>query len=185
MGLINVRDLLQFPTGDNSSDTIINGVHFNLTALNLHNYTIYSNGTISNASKCYLIFDNYKPYMFANGSFVNGTNCYAPYYGIKTRGATSIVFAVLFAASIVFTLVNLRKHGRLFIREDKRFRAIGRRWQWYWMCFVAACGIISCLTGVDVDRYYLQSIPIILQSFFFSLALPGTLAMVWEATRHW
>jgi hypothetical protein len=88
-------------------------------------------------------------------------------------------------ASIMFSLVNLRKHGRLFLREDKRFRVVGRRWQWYWMCFVAACAVISCLTGIDVDRYYLQDIPIILQGFFFSLMLPGTLAMVWEATRHW
>ncbi|KAF2500652.1 hypothetical protein BU16DRAFT_523424 [Lophium mytilinum] len=185
MGLIDMRDLLQFPSGDNSSDTVINGVHFNLTALNLYNYTIYSNNTISNASKCYLIFEKYQPHMFTNGSWVNGTACNTPYYGIKTRGATSIGFAALFAATIVFSLINLRKHGRLFIREDKRFRAIGRRWQWYWMCFVAACGIISCITGVDVDRDYLQNIPIVLQSFFFCLALPGTLAMVWEATRHW
>ena len=53
------------------------------------------------------------------------------------------------------------------------------------MLFVAACGLISSFTGVDVDRYYLQSTPIIMQSLFFSLMLPGTLAMVWEAVRHW
>jgi hypothetical protein len=53
------------------------------------------------------------------------------------------------------------------------------------MVFVAACGMISTITGVDVDRYYLQELPIVLQSFFFLLMVPGTLAMVWEATRHW
>lgn len=185
MGLINMRELLQFPSGDNSSDTVVNGVHFNLTALNLYNYTIYSNNTISNASKCYLIFDHYQPHMFENGSWVNGTSCYGPYYHIHGRGVSSIVFGSLFMASIMFSLVNLRKHGRLFLREDKRFRVVGRRWQWYWMCFVAGCAVISCLTGIDVDRYYLQDIPIILQGFFFSLMLPGTLAIVWEATRHW
>jgi Protein of unknown function (DUF2434) len=185
MGLINMRELLQFPSGDNSSDTVVNGVHFNLTALNLYNYTIYSNNTISNASNCYLIFDYYQPHMFENGSWVNGTSCYEPYYHIHGRGISSIVFGSLFMASIMFSLVNLRKHGRLFLREDKRFRVVGRRWQWYWMCFVAACAVISCLTGIDVDRYYLQDLPIILQGFFFSLMLPGTLAMVWEATRHW
>jgi hypothetical protein len=185
MLLLQLRELLQFPGGDNETDTVINGVHFNLTALHEFNYTIYSNGTISNDSNCYLIFNQYQPSMFSNGSWVNGTSCYNPYYGIKTRGKLSIAFAAFFAASIMFTLMNLRKHGRQFLREDKRFRLVGRRWQWYWMCFVAACGLISCITGVDVDRDYLQSIAIVLQGFFFSLMLPGTLAIVWEATRHW
>ncbi|KAF2086325.1 hypothetical protein K490DRAFT_44412 [Saccharata proteae CBS 121410] len=185
MPLLDLRELLQFPGGDNSTDTVLNGVHFNLTALERFNYTIYDNGTISNRSKCYLIFDHYQPSMLSNGSWINGTSCYLPYYGIRTRAKTGIAFAALFTITIMFTLVNLRKHGRLFLREDKRFRVIGRRWQWYWMCFVAACGIISTITGIDVDRDYLQNIPIVLQGFFYCLMLPGTLAMVWEATRHW
>ncbi|KAF2144633.1 uncharacterized protein K452DRAFT_316589 [Aplosporella prunicola CBS 121167] len=185
MPLLDLRELRSFPSGDNNTDTLINGVHFNLTALKYYNYTVYSNNTISNRSRCYLIFDQYQPTMFSNGSWVNGTSCYVPYYGIKARGAIGIGFAALFAASIMFTLINLRKHGRMFLREDKRFRIIGRRWQWYWMCFVAACGIISTITGVDVDRDYLQQLAIVLQSFFYCLMLPGTLAMVWEATRHW
>ncbi|KAF4305806.1 hypothetical protein GTA08_BOTSDO06709 [Botryosphaeria dothidea] len=185
MPLLNLRELLQFPGGDNATDTVINGIHFNLSALEYFNYTIYDNGTISNSSRCYLIFDHHQPVMMSNGSWVNGTSCYFPYYSIRTRGAIGIAYAALFGASIMFTLINLRKHGRLFLREDKRFRVIGRRWQWYWMCFVAACGMISTITSVDVDRNYLQSLPIILQSFFFTLMLPGTLAMVWEAVRHW
>ncbi|KAL1636363.1 hypothetical protein SLS58_009856 [Diplodia intermedia] len=185
MPLLNLRELISFPDGNNATDTEINGVHFNLTALEQFNYTIYDNGTISNASRCYLIFSKYQPVMMSNGSWINGTSCYLPYYRIHARGGTGIGFACLFGASIMFTLINLRKHGRLFLREDKRFRVIGRRWQWYWMCFVAACGMISTIAGVDVDRYYLQSLPIILQSFFYTLMLPGTLAMVWEAVRHW
>ncbi|KAF2267632.1 hypothetical protein CC78DRAFT_62750 [Lojkania enalia] len=187
MPYLQLRDLLQFPEGDNSTDTdtIINGVHFNLTALQHWNYTIYSNGTISNNSKCYLIFDNFKPHMFSNGSWVNATTCYIPYYGIHGRGIASIAFASLFCISIMFTLLNLRKHGKRWLREDKRFRVVGRRWQWYWMSFVAACGMISTLTGIDVDRYYLQHLPIILQSFFFMLMVPASLAMVWEGVRHW
>lgn len=185
MPTIDIRELLQFPTGDNSTDVLINGVHFNRTALDLFNYTYYSNNTISNASECYLIFDQYQPFMQFNGSWINGTSCYGPYYGIRQRGALSVAFATLFGLSIMFTLVNLRKHGRMFIREDKRFRIVGRRWQWYWMCFVAACGMISTISGIDVDRDYLQDLAIILQSFFFTLMLPGTLAVVWEAVRHW
>ncbi|KAF2121984.1 hypothetical protein BDV96DRAFT_640053 [Lophiotrema nucula] len=185
MPLLNLRELLQFPDGDGATDTVVNGVHFNLTALEQFHYAIYSNNTISNNSRCYLIFDQFKPTMLSNGSWVNATSCYIPYYRIHGRGIASIVFASFFTLSLLFTLINLRKHGRQFLREDKRFRIVGRRWQWYWMLFVAACGMISTLTGVDVDRYYLQQMPIVLQSFFFTLMVPGSLAMVWEATRHW
>lgn len=186
MPLIDLRDIIAFPNnGDNSTDTVINSMHFNTTALKYFNYTLYSNNTLSNNSKCYLIFDMYKPYLFANGTFVNGTSCYSPINAIKTRGATGVAFAGLFAISIMFTLVNLKKHGELFLREDKRFRVIGRRWQWYWILFTAACGIISTITGIDVDRDYLQDIALVLQSFFFCLMMPGSLAMVWEAVRHW
>lgn len=187
MILHHPRDAIPFASlpSTNASDVVINGLHFNRTALALYNYTYYTNHTLSNASRCYLVFDHFKPAMFANGSWANATSCYIPYYGIAARGQASIAFGVVFGISIMFTLINLRKHGKLYLREDKRFRVIGRRWQWYWMLFVAACGMISCFTGVDVDRYYLQQIPIMLQCFFFVLMVPGALAMVWECTRHW
>ncbi|KAI9797234.1 MAG: hypothetical protein M1835_001590 [Candelina submexicana] len=185
MGLINMRELLQFPSGENSTDVLINGIHFNRTALNYFNYTLWDNGTLSNGSKCFLTFDHYQPIMLSNGTFINGTSCYDPYYQIHSRGALGLTFACLFAASVMFTLINLRKHGRLFLPSEKRFTAIGRRWQWYWMLFVAACGIISGITGIDVDRDYLQSLALILQNFFYVLIQPGLLAAVWEATRHW
>ncbi|KAI9816604.1 MAG: hypothetical protein M1827_001737 [Pycnora praestabilis] len=180
MPVFDVRDPLQFPQGENSTDVFINGIHFNRTALYIFNYTLYDNGTLSNTSHCYLIFNQYQPSMLMNGTFINGTSCYNPYYEIKARGSLGLVFACLFAASIMFTLINLRKHGRLFLPSEKRFRAVGRRWQWYWLLFVAACGIISGITSIDVDRDYLQSMAIILQSFFYYLMEPGILAAVWE-----
>jgi len=186
MAHLSPRSLVPFtPSGDNGTSTTINDVTFSLTALQHFNYTLYSNHTLSNGSKCYLIFDAFKPHMLDNGTWINATTCYIPYYGISVRGKTSIVFGVLFGLSIMFTLMNLKKHGAQYLREDKRFRLVGRRWQWYWMLFVAACAMISLFTGVDVDRYYLQQMPIILQSFFFMLMVPGALAMVWEGTRHW
>ena len=185
MPLLDLRELVLPADSDNATDRTINGVHFNNTALEQFGYQLYSNKTLSNNSKCYLIFDNFKPSMLNNGTWVNATTCYIPYFSIQTRGYLSIAFGALFGVSIMFTLMNLRKHGRLYLREDKRFRVVGRRWQWYWMLFVAACGMISTLTGVDIDRYYLQQIPIVLQGFFFVLMVPGALAMVWEGTRHW
>lgn len=186
MPLLDPRDAIQFEEGSNSSSTTINDITFNLTTLRHFGYTLYSNKTISNSSsECYLIFDEFKPSILDNGTWVNGTTCYIPYYGIQTRGILSIVFGSLFGITIVFTLINLRKHGKLYLREDKRFRVVGRRWQWYWMLFVSTCGLISALTGVDIDRNYLQDLAIILQSFFFMLMVPGALAMVWEGTRHW
>ncbi len=186
MPLFNIRELVAFPVGANSTDTIINNIHFNSTALQLYNYTWYSsNRTLSNGSNCWLAFDAYKPTMLVNGTFINGTSCYEPYYGVSHRGGIGILFGCLFGTSIIFTLINLRKHGRLFLPNEKRFRAIGRRWQWYWMLFVAACGLISGFTGIDVDRDYVLSLPIVLQSFFNYLMIPGILAVVWEAVRHW
>lgn len=185
MPIYNIRDLIAFPPGDNTTETIINNVRFNVTALNLYNYTLYSNNTLSNGSNCWLAFDAFHPTMMTNGTFINGTSCYDPYFGISSRGGLGIMFACLFGISIMFTLINLRKHGRLFLPNEKRFRAVGRRWQWYWMLFVAACGMISGITGIDVDRDYILSLPIVLQSFFNYLMIPGILATVWEAVRHW
>lgn len=182
------RALEPFPTGANASDVVINGMHYNRTILNIYNFTLYSNSTISNGSFCYLTLPQYSDYMpviHANGSITNGTSCYIPYYGMGQRGSVGIAFACMFGISIMFTLVCLRKHGQLFLPQEKRFRAIGRRWSWYWALFVAACGIISGISAVDVDRYYLQSAPLIIQTLFWYLMVPGLLACVWESVRHW
>jgi Protein of unknown function (DUF2434) len=186
MGLINLRDLVAFPSnGDNNTDTVINGIHFNTTALTHWNYTLYSNNTLSNVSNCYLIFDNWKPIILANGTFINGTSCYSPILPLETRGRLGAIFAALFAISIMFTLINLKKHGQMFLRENKRFRIVGRRWQWYWMLFVGACGMISCITAIDVDRDYLQDLSLVLQSLFYFCMGQAGIGAVWEGVRHW
>jgi hypothetical protein len=177
---------LPFPSGNNSSDTIIDTIHFNLITLIYWNYTLYTNSTLSNESNCILVFSPYTPpLLLPNGTFINATSCYVPIKPIQAQGITGLVFGILFAASIVFTLINLRKHGRSFLPREKRWNVVGRRWQWYWMLFVAVCGIISTVTGIDVDRNYLQSTALMLRSFFYTLMLPGMLAAVWEAVRQW
>ncbi|KAG0647349.1 hypothetical protein D0Z07_7299 [Hyphodiscus hymeniophilus] len=185
MALIDTRDVLAFPAGDNSSDTLIKSVHYNLTTLKHWNYTYYSNDTFSNGSRCYLLFERYTPYLLQNGTFRNSTSCYSPISPMGTRSIVGIVYACIFAFSIVLTLINLRKHGRLFLPTEKRFKAVGRRWQWYWMLAVATFAIISSITDVDVDRYYLPELPIVLANFFWFLMLPATMAAVWESVRHW
>ncbi|KAI9753601.1 MAG: hypothetical protein M4579_005065 [Chaenotheca gracillima] len=185
MGLLEAGELLQFPSGNNATDVLINGIHFNKTALDYFNYTLWSNNTLSNGSNCFLSFAQYQPILLNNGTILNGTSCYDPIQGIHERGILGLVFGSLFGLSLMFTLVNLRKHGRLFVPQEKRFRAVGRRWQWYWMLFVGAAGMISGLVGIDVDRAYLQSISIVLQNFFFFLMTPTILAAVWEGVRHW
>ncbi|KAF2444113.1 hypothetical protein P171DRAFT_463849 [Karstenula rhodostoma CBS 690.94] len=173
------------PSPSDASTTTINGVPFSIPALTTHHYALYTNNTISNGSECYLAFDGFRPRMLDNGTWIHATSCYIPYFGISTRGVTSIVFGGLFGLGVLFTLMNLKRHGAQYLREDKRFRLVGRRWQWYWMLFVSACAMVSLFTGVDVDRYYLQQMPIMLQCFFFTLMVPGSLAMVWEGVRHW
>lgn len=182
------RALEPFVTGTNTTDVVINGMHYNRTTLNTYNFALYSNSTISNGSYCYLTFpqfSDYMPVIYPNGSITNGTSCYIPYYPIGQSGGMGIAFAVLFGFSIMLTLVCLRKHGQLFLPQEKRFRAIGRRWSWYWALFVAGCGIISTISAIDVDRYYLQSSPLIIQTLFWYLMVPGLLACVWENVRHW
>jgi len=185
MATLQKRDLLSFPPGDNSTDTLIEGAHFNITTLKQWNYTYYSNGTISNGSLCFLLFKPHTPTLLENGTFLRSDSCYSPVNPIGSRAILGLVFACLFALSIMFTLINLRKHGRRFLPAEKRFRAVGRRWQWYWMLAVGTCALISGITNVDVDRYYLPELPLVLSNFFWFMMLPTTMAAIWESVRHW
>ncbi|POS74945.1 hypothetical protein DHEL01_v206665 [Diaporthe helianthi] len=189
MSVFDARDILSWNPGDNDTDTVIAGIHFNLTALQHWNFTLYSNGTLSNGSRCMLTsgpFGDYTPkYVFPNGTFLNTTSCYSPIKPISTRGYVSIALAVLFGLALIFTLICLRRHGRMYLPTEKRFRPVGRRWQWYWMIAMCATGFISLVTNIDVDRYYLPEIPIVLTSFFWFLMNLCTMAAVWEAVRHW
>ncbi|KAL7268530.1 hypothetical protein RUND412_008843 [Rhizina undulata] len=169
----------------NSSFVQYDGQFFNQTLLNEFNYTIYSNGTLSNASNCFLLFDTYMPVLIENGTVYNGTSCYSPIDPIRARAILGIVFGVLFGTIIVLGITSLRKHGLSYLPVEKKFKLVSRRWQWYWLVTSAACGLISGLMAIDVDRDYLQSTALILQSIFYYVTLPATLAAVWEMTRHW
>lgn len=179
---------LPWPQGDsgNSSDTILSGVHFNLSTLQFFNYTLYGNETLSNGSSCYmntpkLIAD----YLYENGSFVNSTSCYKAIDPIGTRGITGIAMCAAFGVALVLSLTTLAKHGKLYIPKDSRFYPIGRRWQWYWAFFVCGCAFAGLILNVDVDRYRVQELPIIVTTFFYYLMSLGTVCVVWEAVRHW
>lgn len=185
-GTINPRDVAPFPAGDNATDTFIGGVHFNLTTLQFWNYTLYTNGTLSNESSCFLSFQPYTPpLLLPNGTFVNSSSCYSPINPIDARGGIGIGLAVVYGLCLILVLINLTKHGKLHLPAEKRFYPIGRRWQWYWAIFVCATAMIALFTGLEVDRYYLASIPIVLNAFFWYLMQMGVAAMVWEAVRHW
>ncbi|KAI1385649.1 uncharacterized protein F4822DRAFT_350364 [Hypoxylon trugodes] len=181
---LNLRAL---PIGDNSTDTIINNVHFNLTTLNHWNYTYYpTNFTLSNDSSCVLMDSPYTPTsVLANGTFLNSTSCYSATGDIGNRARIGIAFAVVFALSLVFVLVNLKKHGELHLPAEKRFYPVGRRWQWYWAIFVCATSLVALFTGIDVDRYRVPELPIVLNVFFWFLMQMGIMALVWEGVRHW
>lgn len=189
--VFDARDLLfrdaSFPGGSNETDTLIGNVHFNSTALELNNYTFYpGNNTLSNNSNCYLVFAPYTPVLVrANGSFVNATTCYSSILPMGTRGYAGVGFGVVYGLAIVLSLVALAKHGALYLATTQRFYPIGRRWQWYWACFVCACALVSLFTNIDIERYYLQDLPIILAVFFWYLMVMGTMALVWESVRHW
>ncbi|EFX04746.1 hypothetical protein CMQ_1674 [Grosmannia clavigera kw1407] len=186
MPIIDARDILSFQGGDNATDTVIGGIHFNLTTLDHFNYTLYSNGTLSNRSKCFLTFEPHTPkLLYQNGTFINTTSCYSPVNEIGTRSKIGIAFACMFGVLLVLNLVCVSKHGSMFLPAEKRFWPIGRRWQWYWGCLTCAMALVSLFTNVDVDRYYLTELPIVLTSFFWYLLEMCTMGVVWEALRHW
>ncbi|PYH97532.1 hypothetical protein BO71DRAFT_126490 [Aspergillus ellipticus CBS 707.79] len=185
MPLLFVRAVVPYEIGANATGVLINEVHFNRTALDYYHYTLYSNGTLSNGSDCYLAFDAFQPHMFANGSFIKGTSCYAPIRDLGKHASIGLAFALMFAVAVFFTLINLRKHGRRYLPVDRRWTIMSRRWKWIWMLFIAVCGLISCIMSVDVDRDYIVNIPLILQSVFYTLLTPGMMAAVWEGVRHW
>lgn len=176
---------MDFPSGDNSTDTLFAGVHWNLTTLNHWNYTYYSNATLSNGSTCVLVFSPYTPLLLSNGTFLNGTSCYAPIGHMQTRSKVGLAFACLFAASFVPTLMNLRKHSMIYLPQTTVRLRTGQRWQWYWMLVVAALAVISGITGIDIDRCYLPELSIVLSGIFWFLMLSAIMAMVWESVQHW
>ncbi|KAE8348325.1 hypothetical protein BDV28DRAFT_97709 [Aspergillus coremiiformis] len=186
MTLLYIRALAPYQPGDNATDVIINEVHFNRTALDSYNYRLYTNGTLSNGTKCYLAFQQFRPHMFAeNGTVINGTSCYSPINDIGQHASLGLAYALMFTLTIFLSLTNLRKHGRSYLANDRHWNLVSRRLKWCWLIFVAVCGTISCFMSVDVDRNYLQSTPLILQCVFYALLTPSLMAAVWEAVRHW
>ncbi|KAF3067406.1 hypothetical protein GL218_08479 [Daldinia childiae] len=185
MFLLSTRD--GFPKGDNATDTVFYNIHFNASTLNYWNYTYYPiNGTLSNGSWCMLMNPPYTPKgILTNGTFINSTWCYLATDPIGDRARAGIGFAVAFALCLIFILVNLKKHGELHLPAEKRFYPIGRRWQWYWSIFVCATALVGLFTGIDVDRYHVVELPIVLNVFFWYLMQIGIMAVVWEGIRHW
>lgn len=182
----DIWGVIPFPSGANETDTEIAGGHLDLDTLREFEYHLFQNDTLSNGTDCILAFQPYAAaYVYPNGTFVNSTSCYRSLYPVGARGKTGVAFAALYAFALVLVIVNLRKHGRLFLPKEKRYFPIGRRWQWYWGSIVCAAAIIGLFTGIDVDRYYVMQIPIILQSFFWYLLQMASIALVWEAVRHW
>lgn len=182
-----LRAASNWPDGDNETDTIIGNVHFNVTTLEHWNYTLYTgNWTVSNGSRCYLIDQPYTPpLLLPNGTFVNSTWCYLATLPSGPRAHIGVGFAVAFALSLVFVLINLTRHGKLYLPATKRFYPIGRRWQWYWASFICGAALIGLFTGIDVDRYRVVELPLVLNVFFWYLMNMGSIALVWESVRHW
>ncbi|KAK2035463.1 hypothetical protein LX32DRAFT_862 [Colletotrichum zoysiae] len=183
---LHARALLGFPPGANASDTFISGVHLNRTVLTFWNYTLYTNGTLSNGSNCYVVEPPYAPVgLLPNGSFVNSTWCYDPINPIGPRAGVGVGFGVVYGLALVLVLACLTKHGRSHLPASKRFYPVGRRWQWYYAILVCVAAFISLFTNIDVDRFYVVGLPIVVNSFFWYLLQQFTMALVWEAVRHW
>lgn len=178
--------LLDFPPGDNATDTVIEGVHFSLKTFRDWNYQYYSNGTVSNESYCFITVPPFTPArLLDNGTFVNSTWCYTAQRPVGPRGATALALTVLFGLAIVLNISNLHRHGSLFLPSTKRFHPVGRRWQWYWSLATCAFACVGLIASVDVERFWVSELPIVLVAFFWYLLTMATMAIIWEAVRHW
>ncbi|KAF5522040.1 Uncharacterized protein CGCA056_v006155 [Colletotrichum aenigma] len=189
---LSLRDLLPLPDGANASDTVLGGVHFNRTLLDFWNYTLYSNNTLSNGSNCFLTQQPYTPVaLLPNGSFVNSTWCYDPIRSIGPRAKAGVAIGVVYAVALMLILACLKKHGRQYLPTTKRFYPVGKRWQWYYAILVCVAAFISLFMTIDVDRFWVVGLPIIINSFFWYLLQQFTMALVWEANffliipRNW
>jgi hypothetical protein len=184
MGIFSALNPMAFSSRDNSSDIILTTENLNLITLTAWNYTYYSNRTLSNGSTCVLFFKPFMPVLLKNGTFLNSTSCYSPVEPMRARSKIGLAFACLFAASLVFTVINLRRSRKLIAPEND-IHGTGRKCQWYWMLATCVLALISSITDVDVDRYYLPELPLVLTSIFWFLMVLTTLAAVWECVRHW
>ncbi|KAK9479526.1 hypothetical protein V1514DRAFT_278482 [Lipomyces japonicus] len=159
---------------------------FNYTTLDFFNYTIYDNGTVSNFSNCYLTFGEFHPVIESNGTVFNTTACDYPYYGPHARAGVGVAFAVLSLVLLPYTMFNLRRLGKQHsITEYKRFRVVGRRWQWYWLIIVHALAAVAGFLSIDIDRAYLQGSSLTGYGAVFTAMLPVCFGVTWEMTRHW
>ncbi|KAK9332355.1 hypothetical protein V1520DRAFT_335309 [Lipomyces starkeyi] len=159
---------------------------YNSTVLDDYGYQLYSNGTLSNGTNCFLSFGQFYPVIADNGTVYNGTSCNYPFYAIKSRGAVGLVLAILSIVLLPVSMYNLRKHGTRHTNyEHKRFRLIGRRWQWYWLILVHILAAVAGFMSIDIDRDYIQGTSLTSYGAVFSTILPTCLASVWEMTRHW
>lgn len=158
---------------------------YNKTTLELFNYTIYDNGTLSNGTKCYLSFGEFHPILFDNGTFQNQTSCDYPLYAIKSRGAVGVAWAIILIVLLPVTLFCLRKHGKPYLEEKKQYRRFSRKWQWYWLIILQILGAVSGFFSIDLDRDYIQGTSLTSYSAIYCATLPVSLATTWELTRHW
>lgn len=71
----------------------------------------YFNGTISNATQCYMLRDPYLPSIFSNGTIVNGTGCSSPINVIFTHHA-------LLGRSADYVADSLTRYQRHHLRCD-------------------------------------------------------------------
>ncbi|SZE99628.1 unnamed protein product [Blumeria hordei] len=182
---IQSKEFFSIQASENFSDDLIRETHWNLSMLNQMNYTLYSNHTLSNESRCILIFETKIPELLPNGTFINGISCYSPFRPIRARAKIGLVFACFFAFSIIYTIVNLRKLAKRSSPSHQKSDVLGARFQWYWALIATSCALTSSIADVDVDRYYLPELPLVLSSIFWHLTVLASICIIWESIRHW
>ncbi|CCG80590.1 Uncharacterized protein C56F8.12 [Taphrina deformans PYCC 5710] len=149
------------------------------------NGSTYFNGTISNATQCYMLRVPYLPQIFPNGTIVNGTGCSTPINAIASHGISGIVFACMFVLMIPLCVYSLNRHGRRAYTAKNRVYPYGKRWEFYWQLITIVFILISSFCSIDIDRVVIQGGSTGAYDLFWAASLPTCQASIWELSRNW
>lgn len=140
----------------------------------LYNYSVYSNGTISNFTNCYLINDEHTPIIESDGMIYNGQSCDSPVKSLASHGAVGIVTACFCFFLIPLLLVNIAKYWK------GKPPLLKRRMEFIWITLLILALAVGGFAYIDVDRNLVQGAAMKIFSFTFQTALPISIAILWH-----
>lgn len=160
---------------------------YNLTTLSRPPFRLThypSNRTLSNDSECYLLYPPYLPILFPNGTLTSTTSCFSPVNGIEIHGILGLAFGLAFVGILFFSVLGLNRLSSNQQMTTWHGDRLSSRAVHYWQILTSLVALLSAFISIDVDRYPVLGLPMILQSAFFTCIPAALLPTVFEAVKH-